>query len=79
MSFLPLFLVRCLAGAWLGLLAGSAALAEGPSARVLRVATSTDAVSLDPQRVSDLYSSEVLGHITETLYSYEYLARPSGA
>ena len=68
-------LARCLAAGLALLLAGHA-WAGDAAARVLRLSMVSDAVSLDPQRVNDVYSSEVLSHITETLYSYEYLARP---
>ena len=60
----------------LGLMLLPVAHAEPPAAHVLRVSTTSDVISLDPQMVSDVYSTEVLGHIHETLYSYHYLARP---
>jgi ABC-type transport system substrate-binding protein len=55
-----------------------AAAAEGPSERkVLRLLFSSAETSLDPARISDLYSRTLTSHIFEALYTYDALARPA--
>src|SRR5947208_1527350 len=44
--------------------------------KVLRVALPVAETGFDPQAASDLYSSHVMRGIFDTLYEYEYLARP---
>jgi ABC-type transport system substrate-binding protein len=43
----------------------------------LKVLFSSAETSFDPARVSDLYSRCVTAHIFESLYTYDYLARPA--
>lgn len=64
--------------AWglLAALAGPGAASADEPARVLRVALVQEPPGLDPARVSDIYSAEVLGHICEPLLRFAYLARP---
>ncbi len=63
--WLPLLLMLAL---------GAAGAATPP--RVLRYALVSDATSLDPAQISDIYSQEVAGSIFEPLYRFDYLARP---
>jgi ABC-type transport system substrate-binding protein len=56
------------------------ALAAAPQAngrKVLRLAFSSGETSLDPAKISDVYSRTVTPHIFEALYCYDYLARPA--
>jgi len=53
----------------------ASALAADP-AKVLRIPF-PDIASLDPQQISDLYSSRVASAIFEGLYQYDYLATPA--
>src|SRR5689334_6393094 len=58
-----------------------AAASASPSAadgapKVLRYAMVSDATTLDPAAISDIYSQEVAGSIFEPLYRFDYLARP---
>jgi len=72
---------------WLAGAAGVAALSSAPHAvaaaagadgrKVLRLAFSSAETSLDPAKISDLYSRTVTPHIFEALYNYDYLARPA--
>jgi ABC-type transport system substrate-binding protein len=57
--------------AWAG------ALAADPPAKLLRYAMISDATTLDPVGISDIYSQEVAGSIFETLYRFDYLASPA--
>jgi ABC-type transport system substrate-binding protein len=50
--------------------------AEGNAKKVLRILFNSAETSLDPARVSDLYSRTLTAHIFESLYSYDHLARP---
>jgi ABC-type transport system substrate-binding protein len=50
--------------------------AEGNGKKVLRILFSSAETSLDPARVSDIYSRTITAHIFESLYSYDHLARP---
>lgn len=45
-------------------------------ARVLRYAFRVSETGLDPAKISDLYSGIVIAHLYESLYTYDYLARP---
>jgi ABC-type transport system substrate-binding protein len=56
-------------------LAPAPALAADP-AKVLRYALDVAETTLDPQRVSDIYSMTVTSAIFETPLDYDYLARP---
>ena len=53
----------------------SGAATADPS-KVLRVAFPSDMTGLDPAAIQDLYSNAVLRHIFDTLYVWDYLARP---
>src|SRR5437870_13204041 len=55
-----------------GLLPGAAA----DASRTLRVACPVAETGFDPQATSDLYSDSVQRAIFETLYGFDYLARP---
>ena len=81
---------RLLLQRFLGLLLSGPALAgaraadaapERPAAaqqsKVLRYAFPVAETTFDPVRVSDLYSAVVIAHVFESLYRYDYLARPS--
>ena len=60
-------------------LAGAAAgdaVAQGDK-KVLRILFNSAETSLDPARVSDLYSRTLIAHIFEAPYSYDHLARPA--
>lgn len=58
----------------LALAALPAAAADAP--KVLRYAMPSDATTLDPVALTDIYSQEVTGSILEPLYRFDYLARP---
>jgi oligopeptide transport system substrate-binding protein len=68
--------------AMLALVASFAMSVPAPSAqaadmnKVLRVAFLIDVTGFDPQAINDLYSNYINRSIFETLYSYDYLARP---
>jgi ABC-type transport system substrate-binding protein len=72
---------------WLAGAAGLAGLAPAPHAaaatgdangrKVMRLVFSASETSLDPAKISDLYSRTVTPHIFEALYNYDYLARPA--
>ena len=64
-----------LAAALPGWAAAPAANAGPP--KVLRLLFLSAETTLDPARVSDLYSRALLAHIFEALYSYDHLARPA--
>ncbi|WP_374563711.1 ABC transporter substrate-binding protein [Ideonella sp.] len=53
-----------------------AAPAGAPAPKVLRYAMLSDATTLDPAGLQDIYSQEVAGSIFEPLYRFDYLARP---
>ena len=57
-------------------LAQSRAPAGAPLARTLHVAFPVSETGFDPQATSDLYSDHVQRAIFETLYGFDYLARP---
>ena len=50
--------------------------AEGDGKRVLNVAFRSPESTLDPAKMSDLYSRNISPHIFEALYQYDHLARP---
>lgn len=54
-----------------------AATTEANGRKVLRLAFSSAETSLDPAKISDVYSRTVTPHIFEALYAYDYLARPA--
>jgi ABC-type transport system substrate-binding protein len=58
------------------LLSSGGALAQSDPNKVLRVAFPIAETGFDPQAVSDLYSNYVNRVIFESLYRYDYLARP---
>ena len=63
-----------LSGRW----AAAADRAAGSGARkVLRLLFNSAESSLDPARISDIYSRAITAHIFEALYGYDHLARPS--
>ncbi len=47
-----------------------------PPTKVLRYAFPVAETTFDPARVSDLYSAVIVAHIFDSLYRYDYLARP---
>ena len=49
----------------------------GDGLKVLRYAFPVAETGFDPARVSDLYSRIVTTHIFESLYTFDYLARPA--
>ncbi|HEV8688806.1 MAG TPA: ABC transporter substrate-binding protein [Ideonella sp.] len=62
-----------------GVLAASApacAATPAPGPKTLRYALVSDATTLDPGAIQDIYSQEVAGSIFEPLYRFDYLARP---
>jgi ABC-type transport system substrate-binding protein len=71
-------LLRCslLALALWPVAASCAPAADAPP-KVLRYAMVSDATTLDPVGLSDIYSQEVAGSIFEPLYRFDYLARPA--
>ncbi|MEO5700848.1 MAG: ABC transporter substrate-binding protein [Casimicrobiaceae bacterium] len=56
--------------------AGCGARAQGESPKVLRVAFPVAETGFDPQAAGDIYSNAVNREIFDTLYRYDYLARP---
>lgn len=73
------WLCRLLAVAALGALLGRPGLAE-PTAdpgKVLRYVFPSAETGFDPAVVGDLYSMHVVQSVFETLYTYDYLARPA--
>ncbi|EHR73780.1 ABC-type dipeptide transport system, periplasmic component [Burkholderiales bacterium JOSHI_001] len=61
-----------LAAAW-----GAPSAAGEGERKVLRVLFQSAETSLDPARISDLYSRTLTAHIFEALYTYDHLARPA--
>lgn len=55
-------------------MSGSAAAAD--ASKVLRVAFPSDITGLDPVAIQDIYSNALLRQIFDTLYVWDYLARP---
>jgi ABC-type transport system substrate-binding protein len=54
----------------------SAQAPAAPAKKVLRYAFEGAETSLDPAKISDLYSRTLTPHIFEGMYKYDYLARP---
>lgn len=54
----------------------TAARAAEAAPKVLRYAMVSDALTLDPAGLQDIYSQEVAGSLFEPLYRFDYLARP---
>jgi ABC-type transport system substrate-binding protein len=50
--------------------------AQPPPQKVLRVAFNSAESTLDPARITDVYSRTITAHIFEALYGYDPLARP---
>ena len=50
---------------------------SGSAKKVLRVLFGGAETTLDPARVSDIYSRTITAHIFESLYGYDHLARPA--
>ncbi|HWD35221.1 MAG TPA: ABC transporter substrate-binding protein, partial [Casimicrobiaceae bacterium] len=73
---------RALAALGLATIAPQLALAQGPEKRgspvahTLRIAFPVAETGFDPAATSDLYSDHVQRAIFETLYGFDYLARP---
>jgi ABC-type transport system substrate-binding protein len=65
-----------LLGASAGPAWAQAAATPEAGAKVLRYAFRVAETGLDPAKVSDLYSGIVIAHLYESLYTYDYLARP---
>ncbi len=65
-----------------GALATATAFASAPSSvlgqgkKIFRYAFPSAETGFDPAQISDLYSRTITSHIFDSLYSYEYLARP---
>lgn len=55
---------------------GAAQPAWAAAAKTLRVSMPSDVSSFDPSRSNDIYSQQLGRHILESLYTYDYLARP---
>ncbi|HEY9064805.1 MAG TPA: ABC transporter substrate-binding protein [Burkholderiaceae bacterium] len=64
------------AGAGPVAVATAPALAQDVSKKVLRYAFEVAETSLDPAKVNDLYSRQLIPHIHEGLLTYDHLARP---
>jgi ABC-type transport system substrate-binding protein len=56
--------------------ASANAAATSDTERVLRYAMPAAETGFDPLQISDLYSITITGHIFESLYDYDHLARP---
>ena len=72
---------RALVGAGLGGALGAALPSSAPAQvvpaqKVLRYAFEVAETSLDPVKLSDLYSRTLTAHLFEALYAYDHLARP---
>ncbi len=73
---MPLSRRNLLLGAAAPLVLGTAPAAAAAGQKVLRYAFEVAETSLDPARISDLYSRTITPHIFEGLYRYDHLARP---
>ena len=73
---MPLTRRELLAGAAAPLLLQGAVHAAPGAQKVLRYAFEVAETSLDPARISDIYSRTITPHIFEGLYRYDHLARP---
>ena len=70
-------LVRFAAACLAGLALAAPAAAVGDPAKVIRDVFPVAETGFDPQAVHDLYSATVVQALYETLFTYDYLARPS--
>ncbi len=50
---------------------------RAPSRKVFRYAFRSAETGFDPAQISDLYSRTITSHLFDSLYSYDYLARPA--
>jgi ABC-type transport system substrate-binding protein len=73
---MPLSRRNLLLGAAAPLVLPAAADALAGEKKVLRYAFEVAETSLDPARISDIYSRTITPHIFEGLYCYDHLARP---
>jgi len=73
---MPLSRRNLLLGAAAPLVLSAASSAAQPGQKVLRYAFEVAETSLDPARISDIYSRTITPHIFEGLYCYDHLARP---
>jgi ABC-type transport system substrate-binding protein len=57
---------------------GTAAQAQtaAPAKKIMRYAIETAETTLDPQKVSDLYSNIIIANMFDAILDYDYLARP---
>lgn len=55
----------------------SGVVAQATRQKVFRYAFPSAETGFDPAQISDLYSRNVTSHIFDSLYSYDYLARPA--
>jgi ABC-type transport system substrate-binding protein len=58
-------------------LGATAARAKSGSGKVFRYAFPSAETGFDPAQISDLYSRTITSHIYDSLYAYDYLARPT--
>ena len=49
----------------------------GDAKKVLNIAFANAETTIDPAKISDLYSRAITAHIFEALYTYDHLARPA--
>ncbi|RJX32996.1 MAG: heme-binding protein [Oxalobacter sp.] len=73
---MPLSFFRWLFVIFFACALGRPAIAADPN-KVLRTVIPSAETGFDPVAVHDLYSSQVVASIFETLYTYDYLARPA--
>ncbi len=71
-SALVLGTVLVTASAW-----AQPAAINGEAKKVLNIAFINAETTIDPAKISDLYSRAVTAHIFEALYTYDHLARPA--
>jgi ABC-type transport system substrate-binding protein len=69
--------LRALAAVVLGLALWSSPQAQAQDRKVLNLAFINAETTIDPAKISDLYSRAITAHIFEALYTYDHLARPS--
>ena len=67
---------RAAAALALSLACAGAALAQPDPSKVIRAVFPTAETGFDPQAAGDIYSNAVNRVIFDTLYEYDYLARP---
>ena len=68
--------VAALVGSWLAPWAVAQPAPAATSQKVLRYAIRAAETGFDPAQISDLYSSLIASNIFDSLYQYEFLARP---